>query len=509
LAIEVPLKGDLREYPIAQIFISLNRTGMTGVFTVATPRFTKKVYFKDGDAIFAASNLEDDRLGEMLLKWGKINLQQYDRSVELLKKTGKRQGQILVELGYLTPKELYWAVKEQVREIIYSLFNLDHGEYEFVPGPLPTEEVITLRMSIGNLIYEGIKRTTNWSLIRRALPDNLVPRLSSNPLSLFQEIEFSETDKKIFTLIDGKRTVKQIIDNSWISPFDALKILYTLYCLEVIEEVRPEEEEMVTLSLEELFRPIVVEEDVFVKKVNEFYEKLGSANYFELLGVSDDAGVKTITKRYFDLTKEFHPDKSYNFSDPSLKEKLTAIVNALTTAYNLLKDPASREAYIRGITQRPEIRGESETGEEGLTRLKEKVVREPSARSLTPEASTVTFATNLQPELKGAIDLIKQGSPSSAIPVLKDLVKRSPQNPEIKNYLALAYLKTGQYGPAEEVMREAIRLKPSSEYFTNLGLIYIKAKKSKEAEEAFQKAIEINPQNEKARQYLEKLKKGK
>jgi tetratricopeptide (TPR) repeat protein len=474
LAIEVPLKGDLREYPIAQIFISLNRTGMTGVFTVATPRFTKKVYFKDGDAIFAASNLEDDRLGEMLLKWGKINLQQYDRSVELLKKTGKRQGQILVELGYLTPKELYWAVKEQVREIIYSLFNLDHGEYEFVPGPLPTEEVITLRMSIGNLIYEGIKRTTNWSLIRRALPDNLVPRLSSNPLSLFQEIKFSETDKKIFTLIDGKRTVKQIIDNSWISPFDALKILYTLYCLEVIEEVRPEEEEMVTLSLEELFRPIVVEEDVFVKKVNEFYEKLGSANYFELLGVSDDADIKTITKRYFDLTKEFHPDKSYNFSDPSLKEKLTAIVNALTTAYNVLKDPASREAYIRGITKRPEIRGESETG-----------------------------------KLKRAIDLIKQGSPSSAIPVLKDLVKRSPQNPEIKNYLALAYLKTGQYGPAEEVMREAIRLKPSSEYFTNLGLIYIKAKKSKEAEEAFQKAIEINPQNEKARQYLEKLKKGK
>ncbi len=491
MAIEIPLKGDLREYPLAQIFISLNRTGMTGVLTVATPRFTKKVYFKDGDAIFAASNLEDDRLGEMLLKRGKINLQQYDRSVELLKKTGKRQGQILVELGYLTPKELYWAVKEQVREIIYSLFNLDHGEYEFVPGPLPTEEVITLRMSIGNLIYEGIKRTTNWSLLRRALPDNLVPRLSSNPLSLFQEIEFSETDKKIFTLIDGKRTVKHIIDNSWISPFDALKILYTLYCLEVIEEVRPEEEEMVTLSLEELFRPVVAEEDVFVKKVNEFYENLGSANYFELLGVSDDAGIKTITKRYFDLTKEFHPDKSYNFSDPSLKEKLTAIVNALTTAYNVLKDPASREAYIKGITQSSESKSQK------------------PARSLTPEASTVTLATNFQPELKRAIDLIKQGNPSSAIPVLKDLVKRTPQNPEIKNYLALAYLKTGQYGPAEEVMREAIRLKPSSEYFTNLGLIYTKAKKSKEAEEAFQKAIEINPGNEKARQYLEKLKKGK
>ncbi len=476
MAIETPLKGDLREYSISQIFISLNRRGLTGVLIVSTPRFTKRVYFKDGDAIFATSNLEDDRLGEMLLKWGKINLQQYDRSVELLKKTGKRQGQILVELGYLTPKELYSAVKEQVREIIYSLFNLDHGEYEFVPGPLPTEEVITLRMSIGNLIYEGIKRTTNWSLLRRALPDNLVPKLSSNPLSLFQEIEFSETDKKIFTLIDGKRTVKQIIDNSWISPFDALKVLYTLYCLEVIEEVRPEEEETVTLSLEELFRPIVVEEDVFVKKVDEFYEKLGSTNYFELLGVSDDAGIKTLTKRYFDLTKEFHPDKSYNFSDPSLKEKLTAIVNALTTAYNVLKNPASREAYIKSISSKHTISGSP---------------------------------ASIDSDLKSALDLIKKGNPSSAIPILKNLVKSSPNNPEIKNYLALAYLKTGQYRLAEEAMHEAIRLRPSSEYFTNLGLIYIKSGQTKEAISVFQKALELNPSNEKAKQYLEKLKKVK
>ncbi len=473
---ELPLKGELSDYPVAKIFVELNKKRETGILSVSTPRFTKKIYFKQGDAIFAGSSLEDDRLGEMLLKWGKINLEQYHKSVELLKKTGKRQGQILVELGYLTPKELYQSVKTQVKEIIYSLFGLDHGEYEFLPGPLPTEEVITLRMSIGNLIYEGIKRASNWSMLKKQIPDNLILQLSSNPLSLFQDIEFSEMDRKILTLIDGKKTVKQIIDNSWVSPFDALKTLYTLFTLEVVEEVKPlKEEELVTLSLEEIFKPVIVEEDVFIKKVNELYEKINSMNYFELLGVSDDAGIKTITKRYFELTKEFHPDKSYNYSDTSLKEKLTGIVNAITKAYNVLKDPSLREQYINKLGLAPVTPVQRRVADDSL--------------------------------LKKAISLIKSNRHSEAIPLLNEYIKADSTNPEAKNYLALAYLKTEDYNLAEKVMKEAIKLKPSSEYYTNLGLIYTKMGFINDAVKAFRTALELNPSNEKARQYLMKYQK--
>lgn len=477
---DIPLKGELSDYPIARVLITLNRAGETGILTVTTPRFTKKVYFQKGDAIFAASTLEDDRLGEMLLKAGKINLEQYHKSVELLKKTGKRQGTILVELGYLTPKELFSSVKQQVKEIIYSLFNLDHGEYEFIPGPLPTEEVITLRMSIGNLIYEGIKRISNWSMLKKQIPDSLVPCLSSNPLSLFQDIEFSDADKKVLALIDGRRTVKQIIDNAWISPFDVLKILYTLYCLGVIEEVKPvKEEELVTLSIEELFKPVVIEEDLFIKKVNELFENMNRMNYFELLGVSEDAGIKTLTKRYFELTKEFHPDKSYNYSDPSLKDKLSSIIESITTAYNTLKDPESRKRYIATIS-----------GEE----LKIQTTPKP------------TKGVTAQPELQNALSMIKNGKPSEAIPILQGILKREPGNAEARNYLALAYLKKGDYKLAETAMLEALKLKPTSEYYTNLGLIYIKLRALQDAAQAFQRALELNPSNEKARQHLEKIK---
>ena len=89
--------------------------------------------------VFSSSNQDNDRLGEILLKEGKINLEQYNQSVAILKKTGKKQGAIFVELGYLKPQELVWAVRRQVEDIILSLFSFEGSNFrfEFKEGPLP------------------------------------------------------------------------------------------------------------------------------------------------------------------------------------------------------------------------------------------------------------------------------------------------------------------------------------------------------------------------------------
>src|SRR3990172_5215814 len=89
----------------------------------------KTIYFKEGNIVSASSNLETDRLGEMLMKAGKLSQDQYHQSVERLKTTGKRQGAALVELGFLKPKELSEGLKYQVQEILYSLFLWNEGSY--------------------------------------------------------------------------------------------------------------------------------------------------------------------------------------------------------------------------------------------------------------------------------------------------------------------------------------------------------------------------------------------
>jgi hypothetical protein len=121
--VEIPLKGNINNISLAKILVQLTRNRKTGTLNLSTPTFTKTIYLNAGDVIFASSNYADDRLGEMLLKAGKITVAQYDNSVAVLKSTGKRQG--LYSLNWhLTPKELF-GDSVPVNEIIQSMFLLE------------------------------------------------------------------------------------------------------------------------------------------------------------------------------------------------------------------------------------------------------------------------------------------------------------------------------------------------------------------------------------------------
>src|SRR4030043_288624 len=352
---EISLADNIKNFSLPKVLVYLNRNRKTGTLIIKTPMFTKKAYLVKGDAILSSSTYEDDRLGEMLIKAGKITMEQYDASVEILKKTGKRQGAILIELGYLTPKDLFWGVKYQVREIIYSLFQLEDAEYEFVEGEIPTQEVITLKMSMGNLIYEGVKRIDNWTRIKNELPNaDFVLKLSNDPVTLFQDIELGQQDRKMLSIIDGVKTIKELISSSWIGSFEAMKILYVLWFIGVLEvkEIekekvieRPEEvEEMV--SPEDILQPVPEEEEDFRRGVDEIYLNLDSLSENALLGADGSSEGETIKKNYYRLAREFHPDRYFSSADPSIKDKLTAIFDAITRAYDTLKAEKKTEGKL-------------------------------------------------------------------------------------------------------------------------------------------------------------------
>lgn len=266
------LKGNLKDVSLTRILIELNRNRATGTLAVTTPRFTKNIYVRDGSVIFASSTFEDDRLGEMLVKAGKISLEQYDKSVELLKTSKKRQGAILVDLGYITPKDLFWGVKYQVKEIIYSIFQLEDGAYEFNENAIPPDEVITLKISMNNLIYEGGSRIDNITRIRREMPEvKSIFTLNKDPAGIFKGINLSSLDRTILSLVDGKRSINQLIEESRVNSFDVMKTLYVLWSTGfIVEREIPGKAQEETVDIgEEILESVTEEDHVLKKKVEE------------------------------------------------------------------------------------------------------------------------------------------------------------------------------------------------------------------------------------------------
>jgi len=234
-----PREDGFQEFQLHKLLIDLNSNSKTGTLSVKMPVFLKKIYLDKGQVVFASSTCKDDRLGEALLKAGRITLGQYEESSTLVKVKGKKQGTILVELGYLTPKDLFDSVKYQVKEIIYSLFPLEYVEHEFIEEEVTQKDISILRIHLGSLIYKGIKRIDNFTRIKKELPDSRYSlSISIGRSNLFEDIVFSPLEKSILSLVDGRRSIVELVDHASTDarPFEILRSLYVLWVMGILQK---------------------------------------------------------------------------------------------------------------------------------------------------------------------------------------------------------------------------------------------------------------------------------
>lgn len=78
------------------------------------------------------------------------------------------------------------------------------------------------------------------------------------------------------------------------------------------------------------------------KEDKEFREALNNdelPNYYEIIGVENDASPEEIKKKFRELAKKTHPDKTKEDSEKEMAE--------LNKAYEILSDKESREKYDR------------------------------------------------------------------------------------------------------------------------------------------------------------------
>jgi hypothetical protein len=218
-------RGDLSEVGLPDILDYLRSSHKTGLLTFRQDRIKKTLFVKEGNVIFGSSNLQADRLGDLLLASGTITKEQYHQSVALIS-FRKRQGKILVEIGAITPKQLWSGVQDQVRQIVYSLFNWDTGLFFFSEGELPSQENITADIEITELIVEGIRRIRHLNAIKHKFPSMDV--ILSHVNSSQEKIKMEPFEKHVFGLVNAKRSIQDICRESEIGDSETMKVLYML-----------------------------------------------------------------------------------------------------------------------------------------------------------------------------------------------------------------------------------------------------------------------------------------
>jgi hypothetical protein len=338
-------KGSLCDFKLADVLIGLHRETRTGILTVKSETKLKKIYIENGDMIFASSNNPEDRLGELLLKQGRITLKTYNEASSIVLREYEKFGRVLFDLGW-KPKEVYRAVCDQIGEIIISLFTLEEGKFDFQEGDLPSKNFIELTMSTANIIYCGIKRVNNFRYIKQVFPsEDTVLHLSPNTLHIFQDISLDEDDAKILSFINGQCSMHRIFLLSPLKDFDTMKTIYAFLSIGLIRE-KKEGDPIIKIPIESIMgERLEAESKNFLADVESMLKSERNRDYYSLLGLERDASQADIQNSYYRLSLQFRPDRHLHCPSHDTKSKLIKILFNITDAYRTLSSPERRRKY--------------------------------------------------------------------------------------------------------------------------------------------------------------------
>lgn len=241
---ETKSSGSLSETPFPLLLVDLFTQRATGCLEVGELAHTKRVYLEGGRVVFAASTSRNDRLGEMLLRRGILRLPDYSRAASAIV-PGKRFGTLLVEMGILSPHQLVVAVKDQVKEIVFSLFPVTAADWSLSGEGGARDEIIKLNINTPELIKQGIARLDRIDLILAALGDLGASFSLTLPHEDVEEaLALLDWERALVGRLVSPQRLDVLLGQTGRSDFDGLRLLWTLLTLRMIAPVaeRPQSE---------------------------------------------------------------------------------------------------------------------------------------------------------------------------------------------------------------------------------------------------------------------------
>jgi uncharacterized protein DUF4388 len=236
---DLTIKGDLETSSVPELLRSLLSSRETGIVTFRRDALVKTVYIREGRVVFGTSSDPDERLGENLLVRGKITARQYLQASNMIRPE-RRLGAILVEMEAIEPEELMPAVEQHVRDILMDLVCWNRGDYELVMRDVDLravnlDNVVALNISTENLILEGIRQCRSWSQVLRGIGGDIdTVAAPTGDTDILYKLELSPEEQEVLAQVNGRSTVEQICQVSYLSDFETCRILWALLVLGVI-----------------------------------------------------------------------------------------------------------------------------------------------------------------------------------------------------------------------------------------------------------------------------------
>jgi tetratricopeptide (TPR) repeat protein len=230
------VKGELAEGVVPGLLRDMYVGRRSGTLHFAKGSEEQSIRIHRGHIVNARTNVKEERLGEILVRHGRLTPDGLERATEVVIREKRRLGEVLVELGLLDPAGLEDAIALRVREILAKVFTWDEGTFQLEEDEEEPPGELTLRLSTGELILDAVRAIRDPDVVRYALGDmDRVLALSSDPLLRFQQLPLSPNDGFVLSRVDGRLSAREVETMTPLPPEDVRRSLLALLSTGILE----------------------------------------------------------------------------------------------------------------------------------------------------------------------------------------------------------------------------------------------------------------------------------
>jgi len=467
---------------VADAFKKLYFSKRTGVLTCEAGEARRAVYFNSGFVVGARSSLEEDRLGEVMMRHGRITRAQFEDASHFIK-SGWKLGEILAELNIIGDEEIESFVRLQLLDIacmqlITPPKRLAFSNLATIDGSLGAP------LSVADILMEAARRAPSLNREIESLKND--PRklgFPKDPLRRFQDVNLKPEEAFVLSRVDGTQTAHDIFTVSPLSEEMTARTLIGLLTADLIEpegEAAPKEKPRAAEKPPEeprADRAASTGREQEREEVERLFLEFPSRSPWEVLEIPQGSGPEEIQEAFLRGVKRFHPDRFRNIPAPDFQEKLNYVFRRIAEAKEILTSSA-RPGY------------EALAAKEGLYDASRKASI-PSAGGARP-AADVTEGLSL---FRRAQEAYEKSDFWNAIQLCHQAIDHAPERGEIYHLLGLALSKNPKWRQdAEKNLRIATNLDPwKAEYLVTLGNLYQEVGLHLRARKAFEQAKWVDP----------------
>ena len=240
------LEGSLDAFSLPDVFQLLSLTKKSGGLHLTNGQVSGVVYFSDGAVTGAISDISRQSLARRLVGLGACDDAALRRAVERGSLDGAGVARALLQAGSIDASLVQRMALEQAVDAVFDLLRWPNGDFAFSMGEDNPDDV-GLAVSSEQVVGDATARRESWDALSRLIPSPEV--VLTMPVVMSESSASIAPDEwALLSLIDGQRSVGELVDVSGAGQFSVVSTLATLVqrgLLALRDEESPDHVELV------------------------------------------------------------------------------------------------------------------------------------------------------------------------------------------------------------------------------------------------------------------------